>query len=101
VSAAACLFAIAGVEIIADSSRQSKSGTTAAEPVAAPVGPSGRKAAKWLWLCVPALGYRIWHFFFGQSSANQWVFYFIGALTFVGLVGCVVVYSVSFLRATK
>jgi hypothetical protein len=85
VGATACLLAIAATEIIAGPSRL----------------PEARGAAKWLWLCAPALVYRIWEYFFGHPPAIPPIVYVMGALSFVGLVGYAVVYSVSFLRATK
>jgi hypothetical protein len=101
VSAIVCLLAIAATEIIAGPSRIPEARTTPEEPVAAILDRSKRKAATWLWLCVPALGYRLWHFFFGEYPTNPWIVYAFGALTLIGLVGWVVAYSVSFLRATK
>jgi hypothetical protein len=100
VGAIASLLAIAGVEIIAGLNPRFESPTTPADRAAAALA-SKRKAAIWLWLCVPALVYRLWRFFLGESTANPWTAYTIGALAFLGLVGYVVVCSVSFLRATK
>lgn len=101
VSAIVCLLTIATTEIIAGPSRLPEARAIPEEPVAATLGRSKRNAAKWLLLCVPALGYRLWEYFSGQSPANSWVLYVTGALNFVGLVGWLVVYSVSFLRPTK
>ena len=96
VSATACLLAIAGIEIIGGSTPQSEQQTVAAEPLSGPPKP-----VKWLWLCAPALVYRLWRLFFGEPFANPWIIYLVGGLAFIGLVGYLVVYSVSYLRATR
>ena len=101
VSAILCLVTIAGVEIIAGPVPQHETRAISDQPVLATWRQSRRKAAKWLWLCVPALIYGLWRLFFGDPFANPWIIYIAGGFAFIGFVGYLVVYSVSYLRATR